>query len=82
METKGKKEPLRVWCKRCLRWLEHDTVYCPLFPKVAGEKKWSECCCLVHSCYDAKAGGIKRDKRTKETYRNFVEGDERLLRGL
>ena len=70
-KAKKKKEPLRVWCGRCLRWREHDTNLCPLFPKVYGFTKWSECCCLVHSCYDAKKGGIKRDKRTSETYRDF-----------
>ena len=71
MKKRTRGEPIRFWCKRCLRWLEHDINYCPLFPKAEGFKKWSECCCLVHTCYDAKAAGIKRDKRTKVTYRDF-----------
>lgn len=66
-----KKESPRVWCKECLRWLEHDTGRCPLFPETEGIKKWTECCCLVHTCFDAKASGIKRDKRTSVTYKDF-----------
>jgi hypothetical protein len=36
----------------------------------AGVKKWSKCCCLIHTCYDAKKLGIKRSKKTAPTYRD------------
>jgi RNA polymerase subunit RPABC4/transcription elongation factor Spt4 len=66
-----KDEPIKIWCKRCLQWLVHDKQRCPLFPKVAAIKKWSECVCTVHTCYDAKATGIKRNKRSAPTYVDF-----------
>ena len=72
-----KPKPTKVWCKSCLQWLAHDLRYCPLFPKVAGVKKWDECVCTVHTCYDAGAAGIKRDKRTAPTYSDFASGGGR-----
>ncbi len=68
---KAKKEARRFWCKRCLRWLEHDTGRCPLFPFVEGVKKWDECSCLTHTCCDAKASGIKRTRKTSVKYKDL-----------
>jgi len=70
--SKRRKEPERYWCKMCLRWLAHETSQCPLFPDAPG-KKSSECSCLIHTCYDAKALGVKPDK--KAMYRDFVRGE-------
>jgi RNA polymerase subunit RPABC4/transcription elongation factor Spt4 len=67
--------PLRTWCDNCLQWLEHDVRYCPLFPEVFGIKKWRKCVCLVHSCDDAKAAGVKRDKKSAPNYQDFVDED-------
>ncbi|OGS28278.1 MAG: hypothetical protein A3J70_12810 [Elusimicrobia bacterium RIFCSPHIGHO2_02_FULL_61_10] len=60
----------------CQQWLAHDVARCPLFPKAAGVTKWSECCCLIHTCYDAAAEGIRRDKKTAPTYKDFVSGEQ------
>ena len=45
-----------TFCDSCLRWQVHDQAYCPLFPDVTviGVKKWQECACTVHTCYDAR----------------------------
>lgn len=72
MKAKQRARPSRVWCEICLQWMAHDIARCPLFAKVAGVKKWRTCCCTIHTCYDAKAQGIKRDKKTAPTYRDFV----------
>lgn len=86
----------RVFCNTCLRWLEHDQRYCPLFPEVeppyierklrtpiltpmgldthesVRDKKWSECSCLIHTCYDAHALGIKVDPENAPTYHDSI----------
>jgi len=65
----------RLWCDRCRQWLVHDKRRCPLFSPVAGVKKESECVCTIHTCYDAKALGIKDTKRTAPVYQDFVDTD-------
>jgi RNA polymerase subunit RPABC4/transcription elongation factor Spt4 len=65
-------EKERVWCERCQRWLQHDRERCPLFPQAAGVKKWSECVCLIHTCFDA-VPAKKRSKRNAATYRDLGE---------
>lgn len=66
----------RVFCESCQQWLEHNQYYCPLFPDVNPPQqpwytrvhtKWTECVCLVHTCYDAP----KRDKKDAPTYKDF-----------
>lgn len=55
------KSPEREWCDRCQRWLAHDKGLCPLFPGYRAWHpitskllpKWSECPCLIHTCYEA-----------------------------
>ena len=83
----------RVFCDFCLRWLEHDQRYCPLFPLAYGPfrkmrtpiltpmgldtheskpiKKWAECVCLVHTCFDARELGVEPDPENAPTYRDF-----------
>ena len=79
-----KKVSVKIWCKKCLQWLAHEIRYCPLFPKVAGTKRWDECVCLVHTCFDAKAAGIKRSKKTAPTYTDFTDAESLpgLLRSI
>ena len=67
----------KEFCESCQRWLEHDQRYCPLFPDVKPPrrinlafpfvgKKWAECVCLIHTCYEAP----RRDKAASSTYRD------------
>ena len=48
-----------VTCDRCGKVLWHDQRYCPQFPGVEpppwlGQpgKKWPQCVCLIHTCYE------------------------------
>lgn len=73
----------KVFCGMCLRWLVHDQGYCPLFPDVkppneyalfpsSGKpgKKWTACCCLTHTCYDARELSVEPDPENAPTYRD------------
>ena len=59
----GNPEAESHYCPRCEKTLRHDKGYCPLFPEVEpphGHEKWSQCICLVHTCFDAAALGRSR----------------------
>lgn len=63
----------KEFCENCQRWLEHEIGYCPLFPnksptgpKETG-KKWDECICLMHTCYQAPK---RRSRKGAPTYRD------------
>lgn len=45
---------------------------CPYTSKVVGVKKWKECWCTIHTCYDAKKAGVKRSKKDAPVYRDFL----------
>ena len=72
----------RVFCETCQRWLVHDKRYCPLFPDVKPPKeyvlfpqhgkpgkKWTKCCCLIHTCSQAEK---VKDREKSSTYHDFV----------
>lgn len=56
----------KEFCETCQRWLEHEVIYCPLFPE-ALEEKWNECICLIHTCYQAPK---RRSKKSAPTYKD------------
>ncbi len=65
----------KEFCETCQRWLEHEVGFCPLFPDAqpprnAGKPgvKWTDCICLIHTCYQAP---VKRRRKNAPTYKDF-----------
>ena len=65
----------KEFCETCQRWLEHEVDYCPLFPDAqpprnAGRPgvKWTDCICLLHTCYTAPK---RRSRKGAPTHKDF-----------